>query len=693
MFVQWMVKNARMRLANGFSSVTPGAALVLVLGTLLTLAAASYVRETTQAEHREYFERRVAEAQGILTQHLQMNLEVLRGLQALFLQAGERPVSRDEFRRYAGHLNLEGRYPGIRALSFTRYVRSDQLAAYEAGIRRDPALRRPDFVVKSVGPRADYFVADFISPANKDDDIMFGIDLGGETNRRATLERARDTGLPAASQLIRLTMRHKAPRGFFVAAPVYQPGAAVGTIAERQRAFLGCVTAIFGSEEMMIHLFGAQLLNELDIEIYDGADGPASARVAAESLLFDSAVEVAGHRVPLHAPAKAASFYHTENIGVADRQWSVVFTALPALAATLGGNRLPEWMLIGGGTSTLLLFALITSIFNANRRLECQVAERTAALTESNRELAESVSQLTALNQALQKAHSQLLQSDKMASLGQLAAGVAHEINNPIGFVNANLGTLRGYIDDLLAVLSAYQRAEPALADHPELLSAIATAKAAADLGFMQQDIGPLVAESLDGVQRIKMIVQDLKNFSRVGVVEWRRANLERGLDSTLNMVRNEIKYKAEVIKDYAGIPEIECIESQLNQVFMNLLVNAAQAIETKGTITIRTGADATQVWVEIIDTGKGMAPDISRRIFEPFFTTKPVGQGTGLGLSLAYGIIERHRGRITVESEVGRGTRFLITVPRERRAEWAEPDADDHMAVAPTASRSLPFV
>jgi signal transduction histidine kinase len=689
LFVQRIVKNARMRLAKGVSSVTPGAAVVLVFGTLLTLAAASYVRETTQAEHEEYFERRVAEAQGILTQHLRMNLEVLRGLQALFVQAGERPVARDEFRRYAGHLNLESRYPGIRALTFTRYVRDDQLAAYEAGIRRDPALRRPDFVVKPVGSRADYFVADFISPANTDDDIMVGIDLGSEANRRATLERARDTGLPTASQLIRLTMRQDAPTGFFVAAPVYRPGAALGTVAERQRAFLGCVTAVFGSEEMMTDLFGARLLNELDIEIYDSADGPAHARFTAESLLFDSAVEVAGHRVPLHAPAKAASFYHTENVGVADRQWSVVFTALPALAATQGGNRLPEWMLIGGGASTLLLFALITSIFNANRRLECQVAERTVALTASNRELAESVSQLTALNQALQKAHSQLLQSDKMASLGQLAAGVAHEINNPIGFVNANLGTLRGYIDDLLAVLSAYQRAEPALADHPELLSGIATAKAAADLGFMQQDIGQLVAESLDGVQRIKMIVQDLKNFSRVGVVEWRRANLERGLDSTLNMVRNEIKYKAEVIKDYAGIPEIECIGSQLNQVFMNLLVNAAQAIETKGTITIRTGANATQVWVEITDTGKGMPPDISRRIFEPFFTTKPVGQGTGLGLSLAYGIIERHCGSITVESEVGRGTRFLITVPRERMAELAGPDADDNTAAAPKASRS----
>ena len=661
---------------------------MLLLGAVLTVAAASYVRDTTQAEHQDYFERRVAEARGILTQHLRMNLEVLRGLQALFMQAGERPVSREEFRRYAGHLNLEGRYPGIRALSFTRYLRSDQLAAYETGIRQDPAVRRPDFVVTTTGAHADYFIADFISPANKGDDAMFGIDLGSEAIRRATFERARDTGLPTASRLISLTMRQEGPKGFFVAAPVYQPGAPLETVAERRRAFRGCVTAVFGSEEMMTNLFGQRLINELDIEIYDVVDAPGSERYAPETLLFDSAAEVTGHSVPLHAPTQAVSFQRTESIEIADHQWSVVFTALPALSATLSGNILPALMLAGGGSLSLLLFALIASIFNANRRLESQVAERTAALTTSNDELAESVNQLTALNQKLQSAQSQLLQSEKMASLGQLAAGVAHEINNPIGFVSGNLGSLKVYIADLLAVLAAYQRAEPALADHPTLLSDIASAKVAADLVFVQQDIFSLIAESIDGVQRVKMIVQDLKDFSRVGIAEWHCANLERGLDSTLNIVRNEIKYKAEVVKEYGGIPEIECIGSQLNQVFMNLLVNAAQAIETKGTITIRTGADATRVWVEIADTGKGMTPEISRRIFDPFFTTKPVGQGTGLGLSLAYGIIERHHGSITVDSEVGRGTRFHITLPRERVAELVEPEMDDETLEPATSAR-----
>ena len=672
MFVQSIFRGARTRLARSLPPLNPGAGIVLLVGVLLTLAAAGYVRETTQAENREYFERRAAEAQAILTQHLRTNLEVLRGLQALFVQAGERPVTRDEFRRYAGHLNLEDRYPGIRALSFTRYLRGEQRAAYEAGIRQDKTLRRPDFALNAAGPRADYFIADFISPANKGDDAMFGIDLGSEANRRATLERARDTGLPTASQRITLTMLPNGPAGFFVAAPVYRPGVPLATVAERQSAFLGCVTAVFGSEEMMTRLFGARLLDELDIEIYDVPAGAGSESYGAESLLFDSAVEVTGHSVPLHASANAASFQQTDSIEVADRQWSVIFTALPSLATALSGNLLPALVLAGGGTLSLLLFALVASISNTNRRLESQVAERTAALTASNGELAASVNQLTAVNHELHDTQSQLLQSEKMASLGQLAAGVAHEINNPIGFVSANLGTLKAYADDLLAVLAAYQRAEPALAGHPALLAEIASAKAAADLEFVQQDVGNLITESLGGVGRVKMIVQDLKDFSHVDARrQWEWADLHKGIDSTLNIVNNEIKYRADVVKQYGVLPEVLCLPSELNQVFMNLLVNAAHAVsKERGTLVVRTGAESGEVWVEVEDDGCGIPADNLKRIFDPFFTTKPVGKGTGLGLSLSYGIVKKHGGRIDVDSEVGRGTRFRVTVPIEQPRE-----------------------
>lgn len=286
---------------------------------------------------------------------------------------------------------------------------------------------------------------------------------------------------------------------------------------------------------------------------------------------------------------------------------------------------------------------------------------------ESQAELLKAFQDLDALNQGLEKARNQLVQSEKMASVGQLAAGVAHEINNPIGFVYSNLGSLKGQVDNLLRVLDAYQKAEHALSGHAELLAGIVQAKLIADLDFLQEDIANLIDESIDGVHRVKKIVENLKDFSRVDSAEWQFANLEQGLESTLNIAWNEIKYKAEVIKDYAGLPDIECIAGQLNQVFMNLIVNAAQAIEDRGIIYLRTGVEGENVWIEVEDTGKGIDPEHKDKIFEPFFTTKPIGKGTGLGLALAYGIVQRHQGQLDVRSELGKGTLFRVTLPRKR--------------------------
>ena len=184
------------------------------------------------------------------------------------------------------------------------------------------------------------------------------------------------------------------------------------------------------------------------------------------------------------------------------------------------------------------------------------------------------------------------------------------------------------------------------------------------DFPYLIEDIPCLLKESQDGLARVTRIVQDLKDFSHVDESEWQHANLEQGMDSTLNVVSNEIKYKAKVIKEYSGIPEVYCMSSQINQVFMNLLMNAAQAIEKEGTITIRTGTSGDDVWVEVEDTGKGIEPEHINRIFDPFFTTKPVGKGTGLGLSLSYGIVRKHHGRIEVNSQIGKGSLFKVWLP-----------------------------
>ena len=317
----------------------------------------------------------------------------------------------------------------------------------------------------------------------------------------------------------------------------------------------------------------------------------------------------------------------------------------------------------------------------AKKELESDIAERQRA----ERQLRESNAELTAINRKLEDAQNQLLQSEKMASVGQLAAGVAHEINNPIGYVYSNLGTLGGYVEDLLHVLDAYEAVEPEIADEATRGS-LHRVKKEADLAFLREDLVALMGESREGIERVKKIVQDLKDFSRVDASdEWQVVDLHKGLDSTLNIVWNELKYKAEVRKEYGELPEVECLPSQLNQVFLNMLVNAGHAIKEKGTITLRTGCQGEQVWVEIADDGHGIAPEHLQRIFDPFFTTKPVGKGTGLGLSLSYSIVKKHGGHIEVRSTPGVGTAFRINLPMHHVAVDAKDDGPTVQATEAT--------
>ncbi|HRP95358.1 MAG TPA: PAS domain S-box protein [Rhodocyclaceae bacterium] len=300
----------------------------------------------------------------------------------------------------------------------------------------------------------------------------------------------------------------------------------------------------------------------------------------------------------------------------------------------------------------------------AKAALEADIAKRQASETELLRRNAE----LTEVNERLRTTQEQLAQSERLASIGQLAAGVAHEINNPIGYVQSNLGTLENYLQDLFDVVAAF---ETALSSMPAADAATAAALALRrekDLDFLKEDVPALMAECKEGITRVRKIVADLKDFSRIDRShEWEFADLHRGLESTLNIVNNEIKYKADVVREYGALPEVECLPSQLNQVFMNLLVNAAHAIGAeRGRITVRTGIDGEgeRVWIEIGDTGCGIAPEVVAHIFDPFFTTKPVGSGTGLGLSLSYGIVQKHGGNIEVASRPGHGTTFRITLP-----------------------------
>jgi len=277
--------------------------------------------------------------------------------------------------------------------------------------------------------------------------------------------------------------------------------------------------------------------------------------------------------------------------------------------------------------------------------------------------LAQRYEELKDTNRKLEQAQNQLLQQDKMASIGQLAAGVAHEINNPVGFVSSNLHTLRQYVDSLLALVDAQERARAAPGD-AALTQALEVALETAELDYLKEDLPVLLDESADGLTRVKKIVQDLKDFSRVDQSDWQQADLNAGVESTLNVVRNEVKYKCEVVRQLQPLPLVTCLAAQLNQVFMNLIVNASHAIADKGTITLSSGAQDGWVWVQVDDTGCGMSDEVRRRVFEPFFTTKEVGKGTGLGLSLSFSIVKRHGGEIQARSTPGVGSQFRVWVP-----------------------------
>ncbi|ATB26873.1 PAS domain-containing sensor histidine kinase [Melittangium boletus] len=266
----------------------------------------------------------------------------------------------------------------------------------------------------------------------------------------------------------------------------------------------------------------------------------------------------------------------------------------------------------------------------------------------------------------LEEQQAQLVQSEKMASLGQMAAGVAHEINNPVSYVMSNLGTLDQYVSALMPLMEMLREltSEGSGEPSPELLERMRELWRQEDVDYLLGDTPQLIEESLGGTRRIKEIVQSLRSFAREDTGEPQLVDVNEELASTLKIVWNELKYKCEVKRDFGPLPLVSCHPTQIAQVFTNLLVNAAQAIETRGEIRIRTRQEGGEVVVEIADTGKGMTQETLTKLFTPFFTTKPRGQGTGLGLSVSYGIITRHQGRIDVQSEPGKGSTFTIRLP-----------------------------
>jgi two-component system, NtrC family, sensor kinase len=308
-----------------------------------------------------------------------------------------------------------------------------------------------------------------------------------------------------------------------------------------------------------------------------------------------------------------------------------------------------------GGTvrSVCLLVQDVTelaSYFQAEQQLSARLEQEHAALK--------------AVNEKLSMAQNQLLQSEKMAAIGQLAAGVAHEINNPIGFISSNLQTMQDYAGRLLKLVAFYEKvtaktgSETTQAMQRDMQQRM-------QFDFVRHDLTELLAESIDGIDRVAAIVKNLKSFSHVDNAEWQYASLVDGLENTLKIAANQLKYKVEIHRDYSDeLPDVYCQPMQINQIFLNLLVNASQAMDAGGHLYLKVWQQDDHVFVEVRDSGSGIEPAHMNRLFEPFFTTKPVGSGTGLGLSLSYSIAKKHQGDILVHSVVGEGSSFTLVLP-----------------------------
>ena len=301
------------------------------------------------------------------------------------------------------------------------------------------------------------------------------------------------------------------------------------------------------------------------------------------------------------------------------------------------------------------------------RQVILELRDSQAALESKGRELEQTCCDL-------QRAQVQLVQAEKMSSLGQLVSGVAHEINNPVNFIHGNIGHLKTYLQDLLEFLALYEL------HYPNPVAEIQQAAEDLEIDFIRDDLNKMLPSMSMGTDRIRDIVLSLRNFSRMDEAECKAVNIHDGIESTLLILQHRLKAQAtrpaiEIVKDFAALPLVECFAGQLNQVFMNILSNAVDALETslkenpaaekKPEIVLRTESLGDSVVVSISDNGMGMPAAVRERIFDPFFTTKPVGKGTGMGMAISYQlIVEKHGGDIACHSEAGVGTRFTITLP-----------------------------
>jgi len=641
-----------------------GLAVIFTIGLLISLQLFFSTKQYEDERINSRFLEAAKDRITLLQQEINASLYEVETLGA-FYTASDR-ISREQFRAFVQPFLAQN--PAIQALEWIPRVTQNQRQQHEFNARQDGLTqyqitqRQAQGSMVAAAIRAEYYPVYYVEPFASNEAAV-GFDLASNDTRLATLKQASDHGLMLASARITLVQEMGKQQGFLVFLPVYDNGST---------NLRGFALGVFRIGDILTS--AVNYLDPLDINIslFDDS-APSDKRFLAHYPPQGSMHSQDSDRLSRHP------LQHSESFTVAGRQWRVICT--PSQRYLQNGRNFGPWLTL---CISLLLTLLLSGYLMLNLQRVRQGHEYTRRLLHSKESLQQQVQvrlqaeyQLKHSNTKLETAHiklksqqQQLVHSEKLASVGQLAAGVAHEINNPTGYVMGNLKVLKEYEHSLQEIFKAYSQLEDAI-DQSEnqkikqALLQVNAIKTDQDLEYILNDMDELLNDSINGAVRIQKIVEDLKSFSRVDDVVKKMVDInEEVIETALRLVWNELKYKCKLDKTLKTLPEYSCHPGELSQVIMNLLINACDAITVKGEVSITSEQVADKIQISICDNGSGISDSDILKLFDPFFTTKGIGKGTGLGLSISQGIIKKHGGTLTVSSQPGKGSCFTILLP-----------------------------
>lgn len=638
--------------------------LTVVIGLSLSALAATGVYEWERRSAQDNLARRRESVTLTLQSDIEEYLQVTRSLGALYDISGQ--VTEENFQRFSQ--SFFENYPGIFGMAWLEKVPQSERRAFE---QRMQAQGKENYQIRDraadgnlvpAGDRPEYFPIIYAQPASRTAEVI-GLDPSYDHRVREAIIRGKNEGQISVTE--RFVLGDGKTYGVAMFRPVYQGGEQPTGIGDRHNTFMGMTYTVYSLSNLLEKSLGGLNLNHLDFYLLDRAADPDNQVL----IFYDSKTQqfIADTRLQQPEPLSPESLCYKnpslciQTLQIANRQWTLLLRP----TSTFQG-------FIGDTISTLAISLLLTIIIAIYLGLSIR-----------------RTTDLEAAMQQLQTTQSQLIQAEKMSSIGQLVAGVAHEINNPVSFIYGNVNHADDYVKDLLFLLALYQQ------HYPEPVAEIQEEAEAMDVDFIIEDLPKTIKSMTVGAERIQNIVLSLRNFSRTDEAEIKAVDIHQGLNSTLMILQHRLKATSghqaiQVVKKYGELPLVECYPGQLNQVFMNLLANAIDALEDTlaqtsskdyiPTLTLCTEVlqkDAGErpiegvlvkpefivIWIE--DNGAGIPPEVLPNIFNPFFTTKPIGKGTGLGLSISYQIIvEKHLGKLNCFSTRGKGTEFRIQIP-----------------------------